>query len=271
MMVLENLKKRIFSMSEKKKNFIIGLLAVLVIALAASIVYLSIKVRNNDNAVSSNGPIIKELVSTAYYKVIMDEDNSEYTYDVPKINLEFENIKAINNEIYKKYVTDIIKPLEKDAQEGLGITCIAIDYKYYINSNVLSLVIRWQSPAAGAESFTVYNINIDTGETVSNQEIIAKKGLSEKQYLKHLKEVYKKACETYNKTSLQPDSEYYESTLEIYNTWVLEYTLSDENCNINVPMFLDENGNIKVIAYIGSVSGASGYEHILNTRNVKQY
>ena len=33
-------------------------------------------------------------------------------------------------------------------------------------------------------------------------------------------------------------------------------------------MFLDENGNIKVVAYIGSVSGASGYEHILSTWNV---
>ena len=249
-------------MSEKKKNIIIVILVALVIILVATIACLSIIIRNKDNIVSSNKQNVEDLVSTAYYKVIVDNEyNSEYKYDVPKINLKSDNINAINNEIYKKYVTDIIEPLEKDAQEGLGITCIAIDYKYYINFNILSLVIRWQSHAAGAESFSVYNININTGETVSNKEIIAKKKLTENQYLKELKENYKKACETYNKASLQPNNQYYES--------VLEYTLADENCNINVPMFLDEDGNINVIAYIGSVSGASGYEHILNTRNVK--
>lgn len=238
----------------KKKNIIILILIALVIILIATIACITTK--HGDKT---------KLVSTFYHKVLTDEErNEEYTYDIPKINLESDDAKKVNTEIYNEYVNECIQE-EKNLQEGLGIVCMAIDYKYYINSNILSLVVRWQSIAAGAESFNVYNIDVETGENISNEEIIAKNGLTQEQVVSKLKELYKEACYENNMANKDKNDEYYSNALEFYNNEVLPYTLSDENCNINVPMFLDENGKINVVAYIGSMAGAGGYYHILNT------
>ena len=43
------------------------------------------------------------------------------------------------------------------------------------------------------------------------------------------------------------------------------YTISDEVCNINTPAFVGENGNIFIVASIGSNAGAEAYEHIIDT------
>ena len=40
-------------------------------------------------------------------------------------------------------------------------------------------------------------------------------------------------------------------------------TVSKDNCNINSPMFLDENGGINLIAKIYSMVGASHYYHVI--------
>lgn len=223
-----------------KKNTDIAILAILIIVLIGSVIYLGITVKRMKLEVNKES----SLVSTVYYNEFNNEDGSIYTYDIPKINLEFDNAKKINTEIY-----DTCRESVELVTSGMGGADMLIDYNYYINSNILSLVVRKQSWAAGAESFLVYNIDVNTGKTVTNKELVKSLEINEEEFVKKLKELCKSAGEVKNGVSLDKED--------------INYAL--ETCDINIPMFIDEFGNINVVMYVPSTSGAAGYNYILST------
>ena len=43
----------------------------------------------------------------------------------------------------------------------------------------------------------------------------------------------------------------------------LAYTVSEERINIDMPMYINENNKISIVAEIGSLAGAESYYHII--------
>jgi len=129
----------------------------------------------------------------------------------------------------------------------------SISYGYYINGKVISLVIK-ESIDGGYDFYKVYNIDIETGEKITNKELLQYKGFSISEFTNELPNIYgdyfKKLCGNYKEDDFYIDQ---------YNK-----TISGKNCNIEQPIFIDWNGKINIVAKIYQLAGGeSPYSHII--------
>ena len=136
-----------------------------------------------------------------------------------------------------------------------------LEYKYYENDNILSIVYEHESPfAAVSDKYKVWNIDKYTGETITNEQILAKKGIKAEELEESL---IQKCKEKYEELGISAKEN--EEMLEVYNSQ-LEKTVSKENNNLNNFMYLGADNEIYVIAKIYSLAGTDYYEHIIKVR-----
>ena len=111
-------------------------------------------------------------------KLTEDLNSEKVKSELPIINLNYQSVKNINNEIEKSY-KDLIDEniITKDM-----ININSLNYKYYINNNILSLIIEFKLYNYTASFLTyeykTYNINIDTGEIIDNNKLISYKNIT---------------------------------------------------------------------------------------------
>ena len=187
----------------------------------------------------------KELVYTEYSKY-----SSEYSISVPKININSQDVVDINNEIGK-----IIKDVKTEIQQETGLSG-TIEYTSYINGDVLSVVIL-SCINSNYQWYDVYNVNTKTGKKCSNEELIALKGFTSSEFLDKLPKLYEKKFEEKCSSSKDEfDNSFY---MERYNK-----TISKDNYGIEEPMFLDDNGDINIVAKIYQLAGGEApYSEII--------
>ena len=128
-------------------------------------------------------------------------------------------------------------------------------YKYYTNGNMLSLVIAKYYDCEYVD-FYVYNINIKTGEEITNKEILEIKQKSENQFSKELSEILKTLIVSPEKIT---DLEAKKFVEEQYNK-----TIDLDNCSVDLPMYLNEKNNLCTIAKIYPIAGAEFINSIIN-------
>lgn len=206
----------------------------------------------------------QELVTDAYtYNgTTKDGNNTSISYKIPKININSSDATKINNEIDEKIISEA-KRLVSEINKGSGAGIDKIFYNYYINSNTLSIVIQLDYDANDVKAYFVYNIDINTGKIIDNEEIIRKKGMTKKQFEEKLINAVRNEfvsgygdINDWGATQGTTKNEYQEQ----YNK-----TISASNCNADIQMmYLDESGKINVVAKIYSLAGAESYYHIVN-------
>lgn len=188
----------------------------------------------------------KELIYSAYNKYA-----SEYSYSIPKININSQDVILINNEI-----EGLITETKTSVEDESG-WYVNIGYESYINGDVLSLVID-KNTGYDYTDYVVYNVNIKTGKKYSNEELVSLKGFKLDEFLNKLPGLYeKKFKEGYagDNTDIINDSFYQER---------LNKTVSEENYGMHNPMFLDDNGNINIVAKIYKTAGGEApYSEII--------
>ncbi|MBE5821765.1 MAG: hypothetical protein E7311_04160 [Clostridiales bacterium] len=262
------------------KKFILGFAVGLVICGIAFSVFIIINKKeipiNNDEVIIANNKenenndreehIIKEEASEteknelvySLYKYKDSEGNE--LYSIPYININSEEANKINKEIeefYKSEVEEAIKEIEEYSYAFLH----EVSYNFYINDNILSLVILkeydWDIVYYG-----VYNLDINKGTIVTNSEIISNiKGIDEDIYLDILKDICKQRfIEAYGEKEEWKQF----NAGEEYETQ-LNRTISEDNLSIQTPIFLNDKGNIAVIANIYSLAGGDSYYRRIDT------
>lgn len=192
----------------------------------------------------------KELVYAETKSFTNSDVNETYKSNLPIINLDYENVKKVNQEIQAYY--------EENRDGG------KFDYDSYLNDNILSVVIEDESYFAEWVSYTTYNIDIYTGKILNNIELLYYKDfltadintkIEQVIANKFIKDYNLAANYIFNYAEGQTDTE-----KEIND---LYYKSLGWN-SINSQMFLDDNGNINIIADIASMAGAESYYHIVN-------
>lgn len=133
-----------------------------------------------DESIKANNTVLKEDIIYTQTKI----KNFEY----PIINIESEDAKLLNSEIRGHYGFS-------SESELTGLS--EISYDYYLNNNILSVVIK----KGGKQSIYAnsYNINIETGNIVKCEDIIAmiktSKNEIKSNILNAVEEEYKKVVE----------------------------------------------------------------------------
>ena len=191
----------------------------------------------------------KEIVYDSYTKTGVG-----YSYTLPYINIDSKEAKRINTQI-EEYYKPIINENLQDEEESV-FTHI-IEYKSYINDNVLSLLITLNTVHDTTE-YKVYNLDIYTGKEITNSELIDIKNISEKELLDTMETVYSDFFADLYKTVKDEQPEEYERNLA--------RTISSDNYSLQTPMFLNENGKLCVIAHIYTYVGPESIYTIINTK-----
>ncbi len=112
-----------------------------------------------------------------------DNEDKEHPIVVPYINIDSENIESINNEILD-YAQSIANKKNN-----------AIIYEYEINSNILSLVLKSiinNNDSVPTAEFKTYNINLDTIELITPDELLELFGVNYNQVEQVLESNFKK-------------------------------------------------------------------------------
>lgn len=156
---------------------------------------------------------------------------------LPQIELPYDNVKNINQEIYDYYVPA--------AEAGTGFS-----YDWFVNGEVLSVVIHGIGDSY--EFYTVYNVSISTGNALEKEAVLSAIGLDIAQYNALAKDAFSSYFLECNGAFAS----------EPYFSSKLEGTVSDDNIAAS-QVFLGENGSLYAIAYVGSFIGADGYDRII--------
>lgn len=224
---------------------------------------------NKPTSTNNNTLETEEIANKRINKIYEDKEivyttsinySNEYTYDLPCININSEEVATINAKIQGEYIA------------SMGIS--QVKYEKYINNNVLSLVITTSYPN-DVNNYQVYNIDIYTGKQVFNSELLNIKNIQEKVYLNQLENLYKEKFISLYGT----EEEYIEGMKNAPANWTEEEleqkakeykeqfnkTISIENYSMKTPIFLGNNGKINVVATIYSLAGANEYLHIIET------
>lgn len=191
-----------------------------------------------------------------------EETEITCTFRIPKINLPGAVIEQINSEIYSTLYPVIEDSVEEIAEYGFPFSSEEISYRWAVNGNILSLVILDSSAPdfGGGNVYMVYNIDITTGEKVSDASLIQAAGLSEKEYYEKAKQVLGSSFWS----NWDPSNENFghQSFVDFFNEQ-LRKTVSDDNITQSHP-YINEKGQPCIIAKKYSLAAADYYWHDLN-------
>lgn len=184
-------------------------------------------------------------------KVGKIDESKEWVYsefkkekiDIPHININSSDVEKINKDIDEQY---------KNARENYNTGHVPVDYKSYLNGEILSLVIITHGEN-DCIYYKVYNVNTNTGKPVSNLELLYSNDMLETEYLEKIKSVYEADTKEYLERHQKEG---------VFDGLFLG-ELKDQSCSINTPMYLDEEGKINVVAKVCSFAGAAYYYHLL--------
>jgi len=214
------------------------------------------KISNEIEEMNGNSKIVKklddskEIVYTSYYKKLQDNDGTIIEYNIPTINIDSEDAKNSN-----KNINELQKIAEKyyaEYEESNYVGPLSnIEYVYYLNSNILSVLIKWGFPSS--DQYKLFNIDIYTGDKVSSSEILKHKNKNENDFLKELQEYYKKTYPFKDfADKLEGLSEDEKNVyIDGYN-YILNRISSEID---NIDMYLNEDGKMVVILPIAPTAG----------------
>ena len=185
----------------------------------------------------TNHPRIMEILDfTGRYT---DSVNNEggYSYQIPQFRADSDSAKSLNQRI----VDDILPYVENEV-DSMSMSCsllhYGIHYKITEFEDIVSIMIKIPYPNDGLE-FYVYNYDFAKDRELTNADILAKKGMTEKAFI-----------EAAHKLQREDLDRFYDRIPDEYKEGYL-YVLKEANVltTVDSPMYLDEDGNLNAIIY----------------------
>ncbi len=194
----------------------------------------------------------KELVYDSYTTVLNDK-----TSRVPKINLNYEHVNSINNEI-SNLVEDKLKVNAEETPKDGDIRLINVDYRWYQNDQLLSLVVKLQYENE-TNQYYVFNINVYDGEDVQNSKILEMAKIPQGNFtskcLEATKNYFDKLYAPENVTNVN-EKEYNKAR---------DNSLQESNFSVaNTQMYLNDGGELMIVSKIYKMVGTVEDEKCLN-------
>ena len=177
-------------------------------------------------------------VVTAKEKTYQYSDSSgtslSATYRIPALNFSTAEAAAVNAEIEQAYAEEFLGA-DKAEQEKTALPCDMIDYEYYINDKLISIVIKHQN-SAHITDYRVYNYNAENDTRLDNGGLLAYLNRDTEQTYSDLKKVLQDDYTSKYKYDHFPKDYYIQ----------LEKTIGDEGLKSS-QLYLRKNANLCAI------------------------
>ena len=208
---------------------------------------------------------ISELVSDAYSYTYTYEGNEPeyhvgevgYEYHIPQINIDSEEVNAINKEIWEQLYDEGMSTVLECISLGTSVYITSISYDCAVNDDILSLYTKI-CYHDGSNYHLVYNISVSTGSVVSTQDLLSYAGFTEEAYLEAAKQSIGSYFLSYYAYDPAEKAEFIK-----YHRVFLEKTLQDDSIKQARP-FMNDKGELCLITKMYSSAGAEYYERLCN-------
>lgn len=177
-----------------------------------------------------------------------------YTYRVPQIEADTQGAEAINKAIADTY-GPIVDGVKESVSEKVSLSCLYVAWKTYQYENIMSLVVScgWD---ADMDSYNVYLYDIASGQQLTSEDLLKTLNVDEQAFLEAVRRAAADKFDTQYGAIAGGD-------MDEFLTERRDWTLSDENINMDVRTYADGAGNLHVVLPIGSIAGADSYEQVL--------
>lgn len=201
------------------------------------------------------------LVTEAYTETYTDEFET-HVWRIPKIMLSGDDVEAINHEIWETMFTGAISENHEAIQHGDSfIPYGVIDYQWAVNGNTLSLFIAKRISHTHWDEYYAYNVDIATGNKLSRDALLDAHGYSLDKYNQLAKQVLgSQFWSDWDRT----DEAFQNNDFVSWFNEALQKTISQENIDQSYP-YINNKGELCIIAKVYSLAGADYYWHDLNT------
>lgn len=181
---------------------------------------------------------------------LLNESGEGYSYRIPQLNCQTQDAELINTAI-----SDELMPLVDEAHtaqaQGYGPTCVEIGWESHWCGDVLVLLTHSSYPNDCAYH-QVYCFERITGTRLTNAQILDLCGVTQAEFEAGAADAAERCFRSIYPDTMGGDALWQEQ---------LEWTRSAENVNDDMMMYPDENGKLMLLSPIGSLAGASYYEH----------
>lgn len=204
-------------------------------------------------------PQITELYSEDFDYTDGVGNNGHYTYRVPQIEADTQGAEAINKAIADTY-GPIVDGVKESVSEKVSLSCLYVAWETYQYENILSLVVScgWD---ADMDSYNVYLYDIASGQQLTTEDLLKTLNVDEQAFLEAVRRAAADKFDTQYGAIAGGD-------MDEFLTERRDWTLSDENINMDVPAYVDRAGRLHAVLYIGSIAGAGAYPHVLTLDDV---
>ena len=199
----------------------------------AQIITASVTEEVNPTALSADNYVVTAKEKTYQYTDDFGTSHSA-TYQIPALNFTSSEAAAVNAEIQESYAEEFAKA-DKAEQEKTALPCDMIDYEYYINDKLISIVIKHQN-SAHITDYKVYNYNAENDTKLDNDGLLAYLNRDVKQTYSDLKNVLQNDYTSKYKYDHFPNDYYVQ----------LEKTIGDEGLK-NSQLYLNKNAKLCAI------------------------
>lgn len=173
-----------------------------------------------------------------------------YSFDLPKVKGSSEYITQINEEIGLIY--NRIEHCLGQMETGVSIDLYDVNWRSAKRKDITSVMI---TENYGSDDINYHFFNYDeAGTQATNKEILAAAGLTTDEFLN-------RAYDIIDRFMTRDDMEEKPELKKIWDA-AREDTLSADNVNEQLPMFLAEDGTLIFCAGCNTVAGAGWHNHL---------
>lgn len=188
-------------------------------------------------------------------------DGMQLEYHVPEIIFDGEGIDYINEMIYEQLYTGTYQEQVVDAMQEYDMPGIAfINYLWGRADHYLSIVVTVTPYASEGAEFTIYNVDLSTGELASESEILAHFGYTTDDFSDRAKSVMGSVVfDQY--ASFLKEVEADASLKPLFDDLVIRTTSYDYVSQASP--FIGADGKLWTVAPIASIAGADFYPQVI--------
>lgn len=208
---------------------------------------------------SYEAPQITELYNEDFNYTDGIGNSGHYTYHVPQIEADTQGAEAINKAISDAY-TPIVNGVLEDVSDKVSLSCFYVAWESYQYENILSLVVScgWD---ADVNEYNVYLYDIASGQQLTTADLLKALDVEETAFLEAVRRAAAAKFDTQYGAIAGGDT-------DEFLTERRDWTLSDENINMDVRTYADGDGKLHVVLPIGSIAGADSYEQVLSLDDI---
>ena len=147
--------------------------------------------------------------------------------------------------------------------DKVSLSCFYVAWESYQYKNILSLVVScgWDSDVS---EYNVYLYDIASGQQLATSDLLKVMNVDEAAFLEAVRRAAAATFDTQWGAIAGGDT----------NEFLAErrdWTLSDENINMDARTYADGAGKLHVVLPIGSIAGADSYEQVLTLEGIGGY